>query len=205
MDISLSTFTVFVATSARNRHNVVRDTLLRQNTDFDLAADYWFRLRRTIADAHRKGDAEIIREFRPKDARKTENYTTRSAAYLKWLNGRRVEWLGAPRRTWSSGGLTVGVSPHLPIAINGRPHTIHLWCRNEPLDADRVAPVLCLLSQLYGEPGRKVGLLDVQRGRFLAAGRKSDGLESLLVGEAAAFVAIWHEIRRRAVVVAPIQ
>lgn len=196
MDVSLNTFTAFVASSSRDRTNLIRQALLREaQAEFDPSGDFWHPYRRTNRRAHRSGDLDLLRDFQPGDPRKTRHYATATAGYLRWLRGRQVEWVGGPKRRWSSGGLTVRINPELFIAIRGVPHAIQPWYRNALLNKDRVAPVVGLLSQLYGEVWAAVGILDFQRGSLLKAGAWSDGLDSLLVGEAASFVATWNHVQ----------
>lgn len=201
MEISFNTFTAFVAASSRTRMDVVRNALLREDVEFDPSKDYWLPFRRTVVAAHRSGEgASAIRGLIPRDARKVENYAACAAAYLKWLGRREIQWIGGSKRIWTSGELAVRVNPELIVAINEVPHAIQLWCRKDSLDRSRVAPVLCLLAETHGEPSVTVGILDVQRGRLLKAGRSSRGLEPLLAGEAASFVAMWHRLRETTVI-----
>jgi hypothetical protein len=196
MEISLNTFTRFVAASSRARIGVVREALRREGLEYDPAQDYWRPLRRTIVAAHRFGSgAAAIRSFLPTDDRKADNYAVGKARYLEWLGDREVRWLGASARNWVSGELTVRVKPDLVMALDGMPHVVQLWCRKDSLGKRQADPILCLLSETHGLPGGTVGILDVQRGRFLGADCRSQGLEPLLAGEAASFAAMWHRLQ----------
>jgi hypothetical protein len=201
MELSLNTFTRFVAASSRARMGVVREALRRDGLDYDPAQDYWRPLRRTIVAAHRAGrGAAAIRRFVPADDRKATNYAIGKARYLEWLGDREVRWLGASPCDWVSGELTVRVKPDLVMALGGTPHVVQLWCRKDPLGKRQADPILCLLTETHGFAGATVGILDVQRGRLLSADRRSQGLEPLLAGEAASFVAMWHRLRAASLV-----
>lgn len=197
MQISLTTFSDFVVATPAGRIGCVRKALQQEKTSYQPAQDYWKPLREAIVDAHKGagGRRELEALDPPGDPKKVGNYEACRVAYLRWLGRQDLVWTGGKGCTWSSGDLEVRINPELFVTIRDQGHAIKLYFRADKLSKAKADPVLRLLERTHGQQGRRtVAILDVPRGKLLTPTRDIPGIDALLEGEAAAFVAMWGRL-----------
>ncbi len=195
--VSLTTFIDFVAKAGTPKVTVVRNWKAR---DYSLLTDFYKQLRDAIADLHRQakpGPAldELLSELT--DKKKMANYPAAVHGYRKWLGKRQMAWFEPVSGNWQYAGLKVNVNPELGLTIKGAPHLIKLYLKADELAKNRVDAITHLMGLACGKAAPKgctMGVLDVRRAHLITPTVPIPGLDSLLRGEAAAWMAIWPDV-----------
>jgi len=107
-----------------------------------------------------------------------------------------LEWSGCRTARWESGELSVNVNPELGLRINGVEHVIKLYFKKDEPRKRLLEPTLRLieLTLPQGKGAATPGILDVRRRRLFTPTVEVPDIDALLVGEAAAFVAMWSQV-----------
>ena len=201
--IYLTDFVDFVARSGQPKLTKVQELFTRD--DYHPATDFYKPLRDGLRTHHRAGGtrAEVL-SLLPAlttDAKKQDNYTMRLASYHRFWGRHTIDWFEPTASFWSHAGLQVKVSPHLGLLIDGQPHLIQVWFKDDRLKPGQVQLILSLLETQLGASvpaGTTFGLLQLSTGKLhLAATRRPD-LDLLLAGEADSFLRIWDGLEKRA-------
>lgn len=196
--ISMTTFNDFVAASSMTKLTQVRNAKRiydAPNEDFKLQ-DYYLALRLGIgkcleADGDRRALDDVLSHVH--DGKKVANYVACVDGLKRWIGRKTIEWMGCPRRPWSSGDLVVSVNPEAGLRIGGVAHVIKLHLKAPVLSQRAADPMLRLLEITHGRQGQ-VGILDVRRSRLIVPTKSLAGLDPLLAGEAASFVTMWEQV-----------
>jgi hypothetical protein len=196
--VTLTTFMDFVAATGTARLTRVREAKKRYEQDgFSPATDYWKPLRDRIDQCFAQGwDAAKLKKSLAavSDTKKIANYEEARAGLTKWVGKKKVTTLPpVKKKTWSAGGLSVGLTPLLHMGIDGDPHLIKLYFKAEPLSKQKVNVVLRLLDK-NAPAGTTVGILDVRRSRLYTPTVPIKGIDALLAAEAGAFAAMWASL-----------
>lgn len=196
-EISLTDFVDFVTKSGTPRLTKVRS--LRDRGEYDPAADFWKGLREEIIKFHhgRAGSTMQIGNILKSvsDPKKIRRYSNAIAKYRKFIGRKKPEWFQPPRTEWNHAGLTIRINPELGLIWNKQRHVIKLYFKDDRLTKRKTDVVIALMtSSLSGKIRTNdfISVLDVHNSR-LFTGCPYD-LSPLLLGEAAAFVAIWDAL-----------
>jgi hypothetical protein len=193
--ISLTDFVDFINKTGPPRLTKVRN--IKTRPEYSPAVDFWKPLREAIRDHHKTG--------RPLDpvldgiehTRKAARYPVALIAYKKFLRRKQLEWFEPPIGIWTNGELQVRVNPELGLRPNGREHVIKLYFKDEPLPGRRLAVVFQLISLALQDKLNAectLSVLDVSNNKLLLPDPNAPDVTALLLGEAAAFVAMWNAI-----------
>ncbi|MBZ5715574.1 hypothetical protein [Nannocystis pusilla] len=122
-------------------------------------------------------------------------YDNFADAYLGWWGQRRLEWFEPGWQIGSLQGLPVSVNPELGLEIDGRPHLIKLYFKEDALPHTHSDIAARLMARVLREQGPRdvaFAVLDVRRKRLLCMQDRPD-LDLLLDAEVAAFSALWAQ------------
>lgn len=176
---------------------------IQRRGPYSAYADYYRPVREAVIRAHASGrDKRAIRgsiarlaaagvEF----AERIPNYESLAEAYMGWWGRKRIDWFEPGWEVGSLGGLPISVNPELGLDIEGEPHLIKLYFKEEPLP-HRLAEVAArLMDRVLGRQAPRdaaMAILDVRRRRLHRMSPRRD-LDVLLDGEAAAFASLWAQ------------
>jgi hypothetical protein len=107
-----------------------------------------------------------------------------------------LQWLQPPKKSWVVDDLSVTLNPELGLRINDHPHLVKLYFKKGHPTKRQVEAMLHLLqTELRPASGtRRIGLLDVRRGKLLLpSGYDADYL-TLMEGEAKSFSSIYRAL-----------
>lgn len=201
-EVSLTVFVDFVtAGDPLNRATRVRLELNRG--EYDPRTDFWKKLRERIQDTHQRG--QPVRTLQGlldevTDQKKLDSYSAAITGYLRFIGRKRVSYFEPPRAEWEHGDLAVRVNPELGLTIRDQPHVIKLYFRKDPLSKRKVDAVLALMDDALAdqmEPNAVVSVLDVQQAHVYVPTRQVADIDTVLAGEAASFLEMWHRLEER--------
>jgi len=196
-EISLTEFVDFVIKSGTPKLTEVRRIKRQHAAGYHPTRDYWCKMRDGIVEMHQRGldksalDA-VVRLV--DDTNKKNTYPTMAQAYKNFLGKKSVVWFEPVREVWTHDKLKVRVNPELGLKIDGEPHLVKLYFKDQKLTAERIAIISHMMFDTLGPKARKakVALLDVRHSRLYAFGAADAALVPLLEGEALAFCRMYE-------------
>ncbi len=193
-EISLTDFVEFVNKIGPPRLTKVKE--IKTRPEYSPAVDFWKPLREAIRDFHRAGKPLDPVLDGIEHTRKAGRYPAASTAYKKFLRRKQLEWFEPPVGIWTYGGeLQVRVNPELGLRLNGKEHVVKLYFKDEPLPRRRLAVVFQLMGIALKDKLNAGGsLADVSNSKLLLPDPNAADVTALLIGEAAAFLAMWNAI-----------
>lgn len=196
-EISLTEFVDFAIKSGTPKLTAVRRIRAQHAAGYHPARDYWRKLRDGIVEMHEQGQAKSALDALVKgvdDANKRKNYPVAARAYKKFLGQKSVAWFEPVRANWRHGNLSVRINPELGLILDGAPHLVKLYFKEQKLTKERVAIISHMMRAALGPraKGAKVALLDVRNSRLHAFGAPAPDLLPLLEGEALAFCRMYE-------------
>ena len=174
---------------------------LRRRGNYSPATDFWKPLRDALVDLHESGrmDRRQLDAFLKtvSDGKKVSRYTDACAGYKSFLGRKRIDWFASPQAIWVPNRLKVRVKPELGLTIDGHPHIVKLYFKNDKLSKQRVELVTYLMRDRLKKSapaGARFCVLDIAHAKLHHASENGGNLFPLLMGEAAAFVAMWESL-----------
>jgi hypothetical protein len=198
IEISLTTFIDFVFASGTPKITCVRQAKEQYGAPYEPQKDFWRVLRNGIVDMHQRNAKistldSLLLDLR--DPRKRRLYPDCIDGYKRWLGRKTATWTNATSVHWQFDDLIVSVNPELGLTLNGRPHRIKLYFKQEQLTKRRVQTILHLLRTTVPiEPNTTLGILDVPRAKLLPLESPAPGIDALLQGEARSFTTMWKAL-----------
>lgn len=172
---------------------------IKYRPEYDPKTDYWKRLRDCIAKMHRRDEPATVLDdlcALVPDSKKV-NYQKAASVYKRFLRGKTIEWFSPIKRVWRHGQLEVSINPELGLVINGTPHVIKLYFREERLTRDRTNGIIQLMKNTLGSyhPEDTVySILDVPNNKLITQTTKAPDLMPSIRAYALAFVQMYHEL-----------
>ena len=197
IQISQSDLLDFALSSGASQQTKV--SAIKNRPQYDPRTDHWKRLRDRIAKMHRQDEPSTVLDdlCAIVPDKKKERYKTAVAVYKRFLRGKTLDWFTPVRRVWKHGDLAVSINPELGLYINGTPHVIKLYFREEKLSKDRAVSILQLMEttlKAYHPEDTVFSILDVPNNKLLTNGGKRRNLMPLIRGYALAFVQMYKEL-----------
>ncbi len=197
IDISQADLLDFVLTTGTGQQKIVRE--IKYRPPYDPRNDYWKRLRDRISRMHQQAEPltvldDLCGQVPPK---KQPNYTNAVAVYKRFLRNKQVDWFKPIRRTWKHDELQVRINPELGLVINGTPHVIKLYFREEALTKDKALGIIQLMqATLRGyHPAETVySILDVPRNKLRTAQNAKQNMLLTMEAQARAFIYLWNRL-----------
>lgn len=202
IEITLTQFVDFVLKSGTQKLTVVR-AVKRQHADgYHPQIDFYKPVRDEIVSIHRQGrSASCLEAFARglTDPKKQTAYPELIAGYRRFAGRKSFEWFTPPRKSWIVGDLCVMLNPELGLKIGGIPHLVKLYFKAGEPNKRQVEAMLHLLqAELQPTNGnRRVGLLDVRRGKLLTPSEYDPAYLTLMEGEARSFALIYDALPDR--------
>lgn len=131
------------------------------------AKDHYKIIRNAIIDGHarnilKKRMEEAVGAVH--DPVRLVSYPTIANHYVRWVGRKVLNWYCPPRAEYGYAGVTVSVNPELGLMINGEPHIIKLYFKEDPLKKLHVEVIGALMSCVLPRNAfERVSVLDVRR------------------------------------------
>lgn len=198
MKISMTTFVDFVIARGNTRITRIREAKDLYGEEYSPARDYYRRLREAIIAVHYEGKdlATLDAVIKQANLRKRELYGRCVSGYKRWRGHKNLSSYDVHSAPWQDGQLEVRINPELGLTVDGDNYVIKLYFKGEQPTKRQLDVILHLLNNhpVTREKGAAPAVLDMQRGKLFIPTRQIDGIDALLTGEAAAFVAMWNHI-----------
>lgn len=174
---------------------------LKHRGPYTTTADFYRPIREAVIRTHASGrDKWSIRSFIARIAalgldfrHRLPSYELLADAYIGWWGRKRLEWFEPGWQIGDLQGLSISVNPELGLDIEGTPHLVKLYFK-EDLLSPRVADVAArMMARVLGDQapqGATMAVLDVRRKRLHRLTPRPE-LDALLDAEVAAFTAMW--------------
>ena len=166
--------------------------------DDHVQMDYWLPLRAMVVDFISSSQTPASLDKKVglvSDKKKITNYGAAADGIKAWRGRKVITASTIASQVWTSGGLSISVTPELLISWPGSgPYVTKFYFSAEPLSKYMASPMLRLLETTHGNLGT-AAVLDAQRGKLHTGptARPAD-LDILLKTEASSFVAIWTSL-----------
>lgn len=198
-EISLTQFVDFVVKAGTAQLSEVRRIKRQHARGYHPARDYWCKMRDGIVDMHKDGHDKakldaLVRSIH--DANKKNTYPPVAQAYKKFMGRKSFDWFEPVRGDWKHEDLIVRVNPELGLSINGEPHLVKLYFKEQKLTADRIAAISYMMLDVLQPKARqaKVALLDVRNGKLYPFETADPALVHLLEGQALNFCRMYQGV-----------
>lgn len=200
--ISMTSFLDFTLMPDSQKVRKVRD--IKYN-DYNPGTDYWKPLRDSIKKYFQKGQnfsilEDILEDIDPK---KLKNYRNGITGFKKFLKKYDVEFFDPESRYWVQNDFAVNVNPELGLYVNGVPHLVKLYFKEETTTAEiilnksRGATIAYLmdlrLKEFYNENTR-MSILNVKKGELNTPDIDPVDQEIALDSSVAHFMRIWNRL-----------
>jgi hypothetical protein len=195
VELSLTDFVDFATKAGTPRLTKVKE--VRRRGPYNPATDFWKPLREHICEALRSGTLtpSSLRDFALAypDAKKVRRFYEASIGYARFIKRKEYEWFEPPYTIWTPHRMRVRINPEIGIRLDGHSYVLKLYLRDSPLSKYRTDLLTFLLRTQLATPHDHTvyGVLEVNTGKFYGAPESSVDLMPLLLGEAAAFIAIY--------------
>ncbi|WP_394824450.1 hypothetical protein [Pendulispora albinea] len=196
-NVSLTYFVNFVLKAGTPRITVVKE--FKGRDVYDPQTDFYKMLRERVIETFRSGQP-----IGSLESWASSVHEKKRAAYLAVITGlkrfvgrRAHEWFEPPRENFTLGGIPLNVNPELGLMIEGVPHIIKLYLKDDPpLVKNRTQLILRILETALSatSPGCTFAVLDARKGRLHASGSSPSSIDALLAGEAAAFKVMYDTV-----------
>lgn len=168
---------------------------IKRRGPYSTTGDYYRPVREALIRTHAAGrDKWELRDLlahHPEGGR----YHNLADAYLGWWGQRRLDWFEPGWQIGSLQGLPISVNPELGLDIDGRPHVVKLYFKEDPLPPPLADVAAHMMGRVLGDQtprGAVMAVLDIRRRRLLCMRERPD-LDVLLDAEVAAFTALWAQ------------
>jgi len=176
---------------------------IKQRGPYTSFSDYYRPIREAVVRTHAAGrDKWAIRATIARlaavgmeHAERLPRYEMLADAYIGWWGQRNLEWFEPGWQIGSMMGLPISINPELGLEIEGTPHIVKLYFKEDPLPRPSAEVAARMMSRvLAGQTprGAKMAILDVRR-RHLHRMTERNDFDVILDGEVAAFSALWAQ------------
>ncbi|NOU68350.1 hypothetical protein GC096_30445 [Paenibacillus sp. LMG 31461] len=203
IEVGLSKFIEFTIKQGPAKLSVVRD--VKYQTEYSPATDYWKKLREGIVEMHRNGYSSeyldhIVESVTDK---KKHQYAKAVDEYKKLFKKHEIDFFEPGKAFWAYEDIIVKANPELGLYINGEPHLIKLYLRDDDSRFDKwTTTSVCTLlanstySQHFNFENAAYSVVHVKKGKqfsLLKGLVKADNILTLQ-GEAAHFIDLYKKI-----------
>ena len=199
--ISLTDFIDFSIKNGPSRRSKVKE--IKNREDYHPATDYWKQLRDGLAEFHKKSYSvgyldSIVNHAHDK---KKDNYKLVCDRYKSFLGKKNIEWFDPHKETWAFSGLGIRVNPELGLIINGKPHIIKMYFKEDPSKSDTLLNKRRLESIFYLLEDRikpfhsdeiQLSVFNAKTGKLINQTKQVDGIKEILESDALAFMHLWN-------------
>jgi hypothetical protein len=190
--ISLTQFVDFVIVAGSPKVTKVRE--IKYQGDYNPATDFWRALRDSLRE---QPNGETLSDLLVEitDPKKVKRYPGAISGYKKFVGRTERQWFIPRPENWTYAGLEVRVNPEIGFVQDGERYIVKLYFKDDEPTKRRLEVVFEMMREtLSGEPGSRMAVLDVSKGRLIKANAQSARIGPLLRGEALNFMEIWNSV-----------
>lgn len=195
--ISLMSFMSYLGAAEEDRAEQVAGMLRPRAAGHPFARNSYAVLREAIVDLHQHNlDLMFLLAAQPwpRDSGRSRHYEELARDYVRWLDGRQLQYFAVRPAAYEVPGLTITIDPDLGLAIDGRRYAVNLCFWRNALRREVVEPLLHVIKTcLAGEDQALTpAVLHVRDGQLLAlrASAPDPALAKQVGAEAAALAEI---------------
>lgn len=167
---------------------------------YDPRCDFYKRFRDHVGSVHQRdlpkpSLQDVLEGLR--DRKKIKHYPELVRAYMKWWGSKQLKWARPPRGRFSEAGVDVVVNPDVGFVLDGVPHFLKLYFKDERLSKSRVAIATHLMELSLRNKvtdNAVFGVLDVRRGRVITANKPTAALSACLHAEIGYIASVWPNV-----------
>lgn len=174
---------------------------IKNRPPYSPATDFYKPLREGIIAIHEQGeDKRELKSIlaRLSDQKKLSHYPRAIKGYEKWWGRKQIEWHAPYAVTYQVGDIDISVKPELGLMVDGVPHFVKLYLKDEKLQKLRVDVVLALMEHSLrpdAPDGCCMAILDVKNSKlFTGPGHADPKLLSMINAEMAYVSAYWGQL-----------
>lgn len=168
--ISLTQLVDVIARNGRNKAKMVFSIQRKLAEPYDPKKDHYRALRRALQEAHGKSnpkgylDAFMCTVTEPARAKR---YASLVRAYKRWIGRKKIDQFDLLPSAYEHMGIAVRINPELGLVIDGKPHVLKLYMKDQPLRRGDAEVIAALMRHAYGD-GQSVhyAVLDVQTAKL---------------------------------------
>lgn len=201
--ISLTDFVDFSIKNGQSRRSKVKE--IKSRNEYHPATDYWKRLRDGITEFHKKSYSMDYLDSIVHDAndKKKDNYRIVIDRYINFLGKKSIEWFDPQKEVWAFAELGIRVNPELGLIVNGKPHVIKMYFKEDQCKPDTVLNKRRLESIFYLLEDRikpfhsnevHLSVLNAKTGKLITQTKPVDGIKEILESDALAFMHLWNRV-----------
>lgn len=195
--LSLTYFVDFVVKAGTPKLTIVRQ--FKDREEYEPWIDFYKPLREAIVDMHATGKQKTTLDAikaQLKDIKKLTAYPPLISGYKKFLGKKATAWFTPPSTVWTASGVDVMINPEIGLDIVGIRHVIKLYFKKEKLTKVRADLITHLMADALAgaAAGATFGVLDIRNAKLFTATTTTPALQPLLLGEAAAFAAMFSNL-----------
>lgn len=204
ISVSLTDFVDFLIRSGTTKATKVKE--IKYRTGYTPATDYWRTLREGLKEFHRLSKPIEFLDVIPKRVRNNDSkraaYIQVLESYKKVIRNKSIEWFDPPSHKWVSGDLSVHINPELGLVINGHPHLVKIYFKenSERLDTKLETNTLPLIHHLLTEcadecpPKTSMSVFNARKGQLKIQKKLTPEAENVVHAEAASFITLWNRL-----------
>lgn len=168
--ISLTQLVDVIARKGRNKAKMVFSIQRKLSEPYDPKRDHYRALRRALQEAHTqvnpKGYLDDFLKTVSEPAR-LKRYSRLIRAYKRWVGRKAIDQFDLLPTTYEHMGIAVRINPELGLIIDGIPHVLKLYMKDQSLRREDAEIVAALMRHAYGN-GRSAhyAVLDVNNAKL---------------------------------------
>lgn len=200
VEVGLTQFIDFSLKQGSARVTFVRQ--IKSQPDYQVAFDYWRRLREEIKNVHENNlDLSHLDELLNEvPVKKKAHYDEAISQYKKFCKGKEIQWFDAGKSYWSFQNLSVRSTPELGLMINGVPHLVKLYFKERSEKLDKRGSLISLalmkesINNTHGD-GVVHSILNIKKGRLIPLEREIDqNMRLALEADADQLLYLWNNV-----------
>jgi hypothetical protein len=200
---SMTTFLDFTLMPDSQKVRKVRDA---KYEEYHPSKDYWKLLRDKIREIHSTDNdfSKLDDLLGIVSKNRLNNYKAAIKSYKKFLKKHQdIIWFDPPNKNWIYNELAISVNPEIGLYINGIPHLIKLYFKEDTTSAEiilnksRASNIAYLMwERLHDEcpPDTKFSILNVKKGRLVTPDFDPYEQQLSLINSANSFIFIWNKV-----------
>jgi hypothetical protein len=201
--ISLTDFIDFSIKTGPSRRVKVKE--IKQRNDYHPGTDYWKKMRDGLADLHKNSySIDFLDNLVDKtNENKKNNYSLVASRYKNFLGKSSIEWFDPHKEVWAFNNLGIRVNPELGLIINGVPHIIKIYFKEDvrkpetKLNKRRLESIFYLMEDRikpFLSDDVELSILNAKTGKLITHTKPSPGIKEVLESDALAFMHLWNTI-----------
>lgn len=173
---------------------------IKNRGDYDPVLDFYKPLREGLVSIHKGAGGRsalggILK--RVQDPKKVKNYSALITGYRTWWGRKTLVWFRPTTATYAQHGVEVSINPELGLEINGQPHLVKLYLKDEKLSKTKVDLITGLMEvglRSQVATTTSLSLLDVRNGKLFTSSLGSPAHQPMINAELSYIASLWPHV-----------